>query len=183
MKLISVMRVGGVPGLLAPRRICASVSLAMLLVVVVAASPAGAKTYRPGQKATTSGLRVTVYGIQEPWTPTNQFDTPKPGNHYVAVDVQVTNPSKDQQVFSVLSGFHLIDGKNHQFNMAFGCIGLEPPAPDGQLPPKQPIRGFACFEIPDGSTKLKLRIQGSFTAEGSLFQLTTKTGTPIPAAS
>jgi Domain of unknown function (DUF4352) len=165
------------------RRICASVSFAILVAVVVAASPAGAKTYRPGQKATTSGLRVTVYGIQEPWTPTNQFDRPTPGNHYVAVDVQVTNPSKDQQLFSALSGFHLIDSGNRQYDVKLGgCIGLQPSAPDGQLPSKQPIRGFACFEIPDGSTKLKLRIQGSFTAEGALFQLTTKTGTPIPPA-
>jgi hypothetical protein len=155
----------------------------MSLVLVVAASPAAAP-YKSGQKATTSGLKVTVFGIQEPWTPTNQFDTPQPGNHYVAVDVQITNPSKYQVLFSSLNGFHLIDGKNRQYDMKLGgCIGLEPGAPEGQLPSKQPIRGFVCFEAPDGSTKLKLRIQGSFTAEGSLFQLTSKTGTPIPAPS
>ena len=48
------------------------------------------------------------------------------------------------------------------------------------MPPKQPIRGNVCFEIPDGSTKLKLRVQGSLTAEGSLFALTDKAGAPIP---
>jgi hypothetical protein len=143
--------------------------LALLLVL---ASPVGAKTYKIGQTATTSGFKVKVFGIQEPWTPTNQFDTPLAGNHYAAVDVQLKNTSQNQQTFSALLGYHLIDGKNRQYDMALGCIGLQPPAPQGQMPPKQPIRGFVCFQVPDGSTKLKLRVQGSITAEGALFKLT-----------
>ena len=153
----------------------------VVLVLAVGMPVAGAKTYKPGQTATTSGFKVTVYGIQEPWTPTNQFDTPDPGTHYVAVDVQMKNTGSEQELFSSLGGFHLIDGKNRQYDMKLGgCIGLQPGAPEGQMPPKQPIRGFVCFQVPDGSVKLKIRIQGSFTAEGSLFQLTDKAGVPIP---
>jgi hypothetical protein len=66
----------------------------------------------------------------------------------------------------------LIDGNNRPFGMALGCVGLQPAARQGQMPPRQPIRGFVCFQVPDGSTKLKLRVQGSITAEGSLFKLT-----------
>ena len=72
---------------------------AALAAVVLLAVPAGAKTYKPGQTGTSSGFKVTVYGIQEPWVPTNQFDTPDPGNHYVGVDVQIKNTSSDQELF------------------------------------------------------------------------------------
>lgn len=164
------------------RKIVVAVSISLLVIAFGVAS-AAAKTYKPGQTATTSDFKVKVYGIQEPWTPTNQFDTPAPGSHYVAVDVQIKNTQDDQQLFSSLAGFHLIDGSNRQYNEKLGgCIGLSPGPPEGQMAPKQPIRGNVCFEIPDGSVKLKLRIQGSFTAEGSLFQLTNKTGQPVPAA-
>jgi hypothetical protein len=151
-----------------------------MAAVALLASPAGAKTYKPGQTATTSDFKVTVYGVTEPWTPTNQFDTPTPGNHYVAVDLQLKNTTGEQQSFSSLLGLHLIDGSNRQYNETIGCIGLQPSAPDGEIPAKQAIRGNACFEVPDGSVKLKVRIQGSITAEGSLFQLTNKSGQPVP---
>jgi hypothetical protein len=55
---------------------------------------------------------------------------------------------------------------------------INPKAPEGQLPSKQPLRGFGCFQVPDGSKGLKLRVQGSFTSAGSVFQLTDKAGQP-----
>ena len=145
---------------------------ALLLALVAAGPAAGAKTYKIGQTAKTSDFKVTVFGIQEPWVSTNQFDTPDPGTHYVAVDVQLKNTESEQQTFSSLLGYHLLDSKNRQYDVGFGCIGLEPGAPEGEMPPKLPIRGFVCFQVPDGSTKLKLRVQGSITAAGSLFRLT-----------
>lgn len=170
---------GGTRGGVAMRRFLALVAL-VAAALMVGAPAAGAKTYKPGQTATTSGFKVTVFGITEPWTSTNQFDTPDPGTHYVAVDVQIKNTGSEQETFSSLLGYHLIDGTNRQYDIKLGCIGLEPGAPEGQMPPKQPIRGNVCFQVPDGSTKLKLRVQGSFTAEGSLFQLTNKLGQPVP---
>jgi hypothetical protein len=79
-------------------RRCLALSLALVLLWMLA-STADAKTYKIGQTATTSRFKVKVFGIQEPWTPTNQFDTPAAGNHYVAVDVQLKNTSKDQRTF------------------------------------------------------------------------------------
>jgi hypothetical protein len=139
-----------------------------------------AKVYEPGQTADSAGLEVTVYGIQEPWAQVHQF--PDPGTHYVAVDVQIKNTQRKQRTFSSRLGFHVVDGTNRQYDTNPGCAGLEPPAPDGQIPAKQPVRGYVCFQVPDGSTKLKLRVQGTVTTEGVVFKLTDKAGVPIPPA-
>ena len=159
----------------------AGVLVATCLALGLMAGPAGAKTYLPGETAKTDVFKVTVYGITEPWQPTNQFDTPTAGSHYVVVDVQLKNTSSEQETFSSLLGYHILDAENREYDVKLGCIGLQPGAPDGQMPSKQPIRGNVCFEVPDGSVKLKMRIQGSLTAEGSLFKLTNKLGQPIPA--
>jgi hypothetical protein len=164
------------------RKAFAGAVLSVAAVVLLTATPAGAKTYKPGQTATTSDIKVKVYGVQEPYTPSNQFVTANPGQHFVAVDMELTNKTSEQKTFSTLVGLHLIDGSNHQYDEDIsGAATISPKVPDGQLPSKQPLRGFACFQVPDSSVKLKLRVQGSITAEGSVFQLTSKTGQPIPA--
>jgi hypothetical protein len=153
-------------------------------ILCVVGEPAAAKTYKPGQSATTSGIKVKVYGVQEPYTSTNQFVTASAGKHFVVVDLELTNKSSEQKVFSSALGLHLLDSTHHQYEESFQCVAtIDPKVPDGQLPSKVPLRGFTCFEIPDGSVGLVLRVQGSLTADGALFKLTTKTGTPIPAKS
>jgi hypothetical protein len=128
--------------------------------------PPASKTFAVGETARTADFDVTVYGVKDPQPP-GQFLRPSPGTHYVSVDVQVANRSATQQNFSSLLQIHLLDGSNRQFDPTFGEVA--PPAPDGEVPPGQAIRGLALFEMPDGTTGLRVRVQGSLTAAGAYF--------------
>jgi hypothetical protein len=132
--------------------------------------PPPAASYKVGDTAKTSNYQVTVYGAKNPQPPANSLFPPQAGSHFVSVDVQVTNTLKDQQAFSSLLAFHLLDSVNHQFDESV-TAGLTPGAPDGQIAGGQSIRGLVVFEVPDGTTGLKLRVQGSITAGGAVFAL------------
>ncbi|MDQ6725199.1 MAG: DUF4352 domain-containing protein [Actinomycetota bacterium] len=135
------------------------------------ASPAKAG-YNLGATAKTGDFMVTVYGFKNPQPSTNTFITPKPGMHYVSVDVQITNPDlKSQRAFSSLIGFHLLDAQNFQYTEDLMDAGLTPGAPDGELAAGQSVRGYVGFEVPDTASGLKLRIQGGLTAAGAVFNL------------
>ncbi|MDQ1467102.1 MAG: hypothetical protein QOH10_1517 [Actinomycetota bacterium] len=135
------------------------------------AGPAPKADYKVGDTAKTSDLQITVYGFKDPQPPTDSFNTPQPGDHFVSVDVQVTNPGSNQRAFSSLLGFHLLDAQNRQYDEDLGSAGLKPGAPDGQIAGGQSIRGYVVFEIPDGTTGLRFRAQGSITAAGAVFVL------------
>ncbi len=124
-----------------------------------------------GDTATTGDFKVTVYGFKNPQQPADEYLTPRPGMHYVSVDVQMTNPDSEQQSFSSLLGFHLIDAQNRQYNEDFMDAGLTPGAPGGEIAAGQSVRGFVAFEVPDGTSGLKLRVQGNLTAAGAVFNL------------
>jgi hypothetical protein len=133
---------------------------------------APAASYKLGDTAKTSDFQVTVFGVKDPQPPLNQFDQPQQGDRYVSVDLQVTNPGKNQASFSSLLGLHLLDAQNHQYNENI-MASLTPSAPDGEIAAGQSIRGFVVFEVPVGVTGgLKLRVQGSVTAAGAVFNLT-----------
>jgi len=125
-------------------------------------------TYKIPGTAKTGGLQVTVYEVKDPQPPTNQFSTPTAGSHFVSFDVQITNPGSSQVAFSSLIGFHLLDSLNRQYNENI-TSGVTPGAPDGEIAGGQSIRGFVVFEVPDGTTGLKLRVQGGLTAAGAVF--------------
>jgi len=129
-------------------------------------------SYAVGETASTGDFEVTVYGFENPQPSGNEFVTARPGWHYVSVDVEITNPdSEDQQSFSSLFGFHLLDGENRQYDEDLFDAGLEPGAPGGEIAAGQSVRGFVAFEVPDGTSGLKLRVQGSLTASGAVFDL------------
>jgi len=133
--------------------------------------PPPAAAYRIGDTANTSGFKVTVYAVKNPQPSANSLVTPQTGDHFVSVDVQVTNPGSNQQPFSSLIGFHLLDAQNRQYDEDITGAGLNPGPPDGQIAGGQSIRGFVVFQIPNGTTGLKLRVQGSLTAAGAMFAL------------
>src|SRR5262249_30712457 len=99
--------------------------------------------YNIGQTANSGDFKFTVFAVTDPQPPTNQFATPKPGMHFVSVDVEVINPSSENRVFSSLNGFHLLDSQNRQYDedLTIGASPLNPPAPDGQIPPNGSTRG------------------------------------------
>ncbi len=125
-------------------------------------------TYAIGATARTGDFDVTVHAFTDPEAP-GQFLHPSPGTHYVSVDVEVVNRSATPQTFSSLLAFSLIDGRDRRFDATFGEV--TPPAPDGEIPAAGATRGLALFEVPDGATGLRLRVQGTPTAEEALFML------------
>ena len=124
-----------------------------------------------GDTAPTSGLNVTVYAFKDPQPPKDSFNPSSPGDHFVSVDVQVGNPGTDQRVISSLLAFHLLDAQNRQYDEDITNAGVSPGPPDGQIAGRQSIRGFVVFEVPDGTTGLRFRAQGSVTAAGAVFVL------------
>jgi hypothetical protein len=83
--------------------------------------------------------------------------------------VQIANKGSRQETFSSFIGFHLVDGANRQYDLTITTV--EPKAPEGQIPAGGAIRGLAVFEVPDGTTGMRLRVQGNFTASGAFFAL------------
>jgi hypothetical protein len=130
-------------------------------------------TYSIGQTAKTGGFNITVYAVKDPQPPGDQFSTPQTGDHFISVDVQVNNPGKDQQTFSSLAGFHLLDSANRQYDEDLGGAGVTPGPPEGQIAGGQSIRGFVVFQVPDTTPKtgLTFKAQGSFTAAGAIWKL------------
>jgi len=49
--------------------------------------------------------------------------------------------------------------------------GLSPTAPEGEIGPGQSIRGFVDSAVPDGSSGLRMRVQGGLTAYGAVWVL------------
>lgn len=143
--------------------------------VPAAPAPSASSTkavYNVGDTAKTGDFAVTVYGFKNPQASANSFIQPDPGMHYVSVDVQLTNSDpKTQRAFSSLLGFHLVDAQNRQYDSDIFGAGLKPGAPDGMIAAGQSVRGLVVFEVPNGATGLKLRVQGNITAAGALFNL------------
>jgi hypothetical protein len=159
--------------------------VAVIIIIIIASSSGGGSSkkaattpgaksaptavYKVGDTAKTSGWQVTVYGAKDPWTPTNQFDSPAAGNRYVQVDVQVVNTKSSQETFSSLMAFKLFDSANRSFDETL--VSTQPGAPDGTVPAHGALRGFVTFEVPTSSTGLVFQVQGSLTAAGSQFKL------------
>lgn len=131
---------------------------------------APAAKYSVGQTATTGPFLVTVFAVQDPYVSSNQLSQPPTGEHLVEVDVQLINPGSNQRAFSSLLGFHLYDSANHKY-LEDPTVGVSPRPPDGQIPGGQNLRGFVVFSVPDGTSGLRLRVQGSPTAAGAVFRL------------
>ena len=132
-------------------------------------TPPAKSNYSVGETAKTGDFEVTVYGSKDP-QPASQFDRPAAGSHFVSVDVQVANRGSKQQTFSSLAGFHLVDSANRQFDEEIAS-DVKPGPPDGQIPAGEAVRGTVVFEVPDGTTGLRLRVQGNLTASGAFFSL------------
>jgi hypothetical protein len=125
--------------------------------------------YKVGDTAKTSGWEVTVFGVKDPWTSTNSYETPTAGDRYVQVDVQVHNTRSSQQTWSSLAGFKLLDSLNRSYTEAI--TSAQPGPPDGQVAGGESLRGFVTYQVPTDATGLIFVAQGSFTAAGAKFAL------------
>jgi hypothetical protein len=134
-----------------------------------AAEPGSQEVFAIGEKAHTGDFDVVVHQVTDPWTSTNQFDTPQAGNRFVAVEVEVTNTGAEVQTISSLLGAELTDSLNRPWDAALAGVGL--PSLDGDVQPGQARRGWMVFDVATDATGLTLRLKGNLTATGSLFKL------------
>lgn len=129
----------------------------------------GQDVYQVGDTAHTADLDVTVHQVQDPFEPTNEFETPQAGMRFVAVESELTNADDEPITWSSIMGAELTDSENRPYTVALA--GTDLPQLDGDVPAAGSRRGWVVFEVPQDATGLQLRIKGSITATGSLFDL------------
>lgn len=131
----------------------------------------GQEVYAIGQTAHTGEFDVTVHAVQDPFTPTNEFETPQAGQRFVAVEATITNTSEEPLPFSTLAGVELIDQLDRPFSIAIAGTDL-PQLDAATVAPGEARRGWIVFDVPPDATELRIRIKGNLTANGSVFKLT-----------
>lgn len=130
----------------------------------------GQDVYAIGETAHSGDFDVTVHAVQDPYTSTNQFETPQAGQRFVAVEATVTNTSDEPLPFSTLVGVELIDQMDRAYSIAMAGTDL-PQLDSMTVAPGAARRGWVVFDAPPDATELRIRIKGNLTATGSLFQL------------
>lgn len=148
------------------------------LFVAISAPASAVESHKIGKKAPSGALVFVVHGFADPAESGSEFLQPDPGTRFVAVDVEVINPTDESQAFSSLLGFSLLTKDRREF--ATTLTLLEPGPPDGQIAPKFGSRGWVSFEVPvDGVIKF-FRAKGNLTASGALIKLKVPKAT-VPA--
>ncbi|MBN2621763.1 MAG: DUF4352 domain-containing protein [Acidimicrobiales bacterium] len=126
--------------------------------------------YAVGETAHTGVFDVTVHQVVSPWESGNEFEVPLPGRHFVAVEASLVNvDGAEVEVWSSLLGAEVTDSQGRPWETAFA--GFDLPMLDGDVGLGMTRRGWVVFEVADDATGLLLRIAGSPTATGSLFDL------------
>jgi hypothetical protein len=171
--------------------VAAVVSIVVLLVVAAFAingtfrsTPSGPRSsttttvelHRIGERATTSGLEVTVLGFKNPQPPTSASHAAPPGQHLVSIDLRVRNPGSDSRGFTPWLMCQLTDAQHDAINPpGFDPSHLDPSHLNltiTQLAPGASAEQHVLFTVPNGATGLVFTVQGSITATGSAFALT-----------
>lgn len=132
-------------------------------------APPTQASYSVGQTAHTGDFDVTLNTVENPYTPTNRFEKPPAGQHFVGVELTVKNTTSDQKTMSTLMGAEVTDSLSRPWHSTFA--GVDRPQLDGTVAANDSRRGWIFFALPDDATGLKLRMKGSLTATGSLFVL------------
>lgn len=125
--------------------------------------------YAVGETATTSGMDVTVHEVVDPWDSSNEFETPQAGHRFVAVEATIASTSDELEPWSSLLGAELMDSESRPWDVALA--GTDLPALDGDVPPDGERRGWVVFEVGEDAAGLMLRLKGSVTATGAVFDL------------
>ena len=122
-----------------------------------------------GGTGSTSGLDVTMIQAVDPWTSTNQFESPEAGHRFVAVELNIVNTTGEPQTFSTMLGLEIVDSLGRRWDPAFA--GFDLPQLDGEMAAGTNIRGWQVFEVGADATGLQLDVKGSLTASGIRFIL------------
>ncbi len=135
----------------------------------ISAEASGEDVYAIGETATSSDLEITVNSVEDPWVPSNEFDTPPAGQRYIGVEMTVVNTADDTAIFSTFAGIEVIDGEGQAWDIAITTS--DEPSIDGDVPAWATRKGWVYLTVGEDATDLEMRVKGSFTAEGSVFLL------------
>jgi len=128
-----------------------------------ASAPDGGGKFAVGDTVALGDWTVTVNGVTDPFTSSNQFDTPQ--DRYVAVDTTVANNSDAPATVSSLLCFELRDSTGRTYNQALVVGGGA--TPDGEVDPGGILRGDLYYDVPAGVTGLQLRFKCDLFSSGS----------------
>src|SRR4029078_9233220 len=99
--------------------------------------------------AKTGQIGAVVYGKTDPFVPSRSSITPRPGDHFVAVDVEVFNLAIQPQSFSASASFKLVDSTNRSYGMApIAGVGFDRDELHRMLPVSGAVRGNAIVCVP-----------------------------------
>jgi hypothetical protein len=170
------------------RRLLAFVALPVAALVLVASSPEENEARRAGDGGEASGgagaegqqtfavgdlvelgdWQVQVHGVTDPFTSSNGFSQPAPGNRFVSADVEVFNHSDAPAPVSSILCFELQDGTNAAYQLSPAGFGPGTPAPpDGEVAPGAALRGTLAYELPAAATGLRIHFKCELFSTGS----------------
>lgn len=120
-------------------------------------------TARVGETISLAGLKelkvaVTLIKVAVPATPAQDFLTPKPGHHYVAVQLTLANEGQTVYSDSPTNGAHLIDAEGQQYSSSFGEV-KEGKAFGGSVTMSggDTRKGVIVFEVPESAKLAKFQ--------------------------
>ena len=103
--------------------------------------------------------------------PGSDFDQPKSGNRFIAVDITVKNTSTASHILSGLVSFSLKDSTGQKYTETF-VTGL-PAAPDGTVEAGGVVRGTIAYEVPNTQKTFAFSFQPDFAdTNQSIWDLT-----------
>ncbi len=129
----------------------------------------GQDTYAVGETGTSSDLAITVDSVEDPWVPTNEFDTPDAGLRYVGVEMTIVNDGDRTTTFSTLAAIEVTDSEGQAWDVALTTS--DQPDIGGDIPAGATRKGWVYLQVGEAATGLQMRVKGSFTAEGAVFAL------------
>ncbi|MCG2794577.1 MAG: DUF4352 domain-containing protein [Actinomycetia bacterium] len=97
-----------------------------------------------GQPVTCGDLSITVHSFHA--SPGEEMFTPKAGNQYIVVDLEINNDSKETKAVSTMMQMSIKTPEGYGYDQAM--YFPEPKYPDGDILAGQKARGQVAFEVP-----------------------------------
>lgn len=132
-------------------------------------SDAGEDVYSVGQTGKSSDLEITVLSVEDPYISENQFIEPEAGRRFVGVEMELTNTGDDTVSFSSLLSIEVSDKSGGAWDVTF--VDSSQPDIGGDIPAGSTRNGWVYLSVGEDATDLLMRVKGSITATGSLFNL------------
>jgi hypothetical protein len=115
-----------------------------------------------GDATTSADFELTVHSVTDPYTTSDDFFAPEPGNRWVLLDVSLANVSDESQDYSSFD-FTVRDADNFLHDATYTDAPQE--LDFGSLLPGETIRGTVSFEVPEDAALRRLVFERGFLGE------------------